>query len=63
MVFRAVSSTSFSEALVFTRRLGIAYTYQDALSCSNFFKKTLANPGFVPKVNLDSLSMYYLARH
>ena len=30
--------------------LGIAYTYQDALSCSNFVKITLINSGFVPNV-------------
>ena len=30
--------------------LGIAYTYQDALSCSNFVKTTLKNTGFVPNV-------------
>ena len=30
--------------------LGIAYTYQDALSCSNFVKATLINSGFVPNV-------------
>ena len=30
--------------------LGIAYTYQDALSCSNFLKTTLINSGFVPNV-------------
>ena len=30
--------------------LGIAYTYQDALSCSNFVKTTLINSGFVPNV-------------
>ena len=28
--------------------LGIANTYQDALSCSNFVKTTLINSGFVP---------------
>ena len=28
--------------------LGIAYTYQDALSYSNFVKSTLINSGFVP---------------
>ena len=30
--------------------LGIAYTYQDALSCSNFVKATLINLAFVPNV-------------
>ena len=30
--------------------LGIAYTYQDALSCSNFVKTTLISSGFVPNV-------------
>ena len=30
--------------------LGIACTYQDALSCSNFVKATLINSGFVPNV-------------
>ena len=30
--------------------LGIAYTYQDALSYSNFVKTTLINSGFVPNV-------------
>ena len=30
--------------------LGIAYTYQDALSCSNFVTITLINSGFVPNV-------------
>ena len=29
---------------------GIAYTYQDALSCSNFLKATSTNSGFVPNV-------------
>ena len=46
--------------------LGIAYTYQDALSCSNFVKTTLINSDFVPdatKSDLDSLWTYYLARH
>ena len=28
--------------------LGIAYTYQDALSCSNLVERTLINSGFVP---------------
>ena len=30
--------------------LGIVYTYQDALSYSNFLKLTLINSGFVPNV-------------
>ena len=30
--------------------LGLAYTYQDALSCSNFVKTTLINWGFVPSI-------------
>ena len=30
--------------------LGIAYTYRDALSCSNFVKATLINSGFVSNV-------------
>ena len=57
MVFRAVSSTSCeaSEALAFAQSLGIAYTYQDALSCSNFVKKTLINSGFVLKPSYQSL--------
>ena len=48
-------STPFSEALAFVLcflddSLGIANTYENALSCSNFVKATLINLGFVPNV-------------
>ena len=42
---RAVKVASFLD-----HDLGIAYTYQDALSCSNFVKATLINSGFVSNV-------------
>ena len=53
------SSMSFSEELALAYceiacfldyGLHIAYTYQDALSCSSFTTTTLINSGFVPNV-------------